>query len=87
MMNTLSMKQVVLSVDLFTAIGYVVCRFFYAVLPDQTATLTRTIFHGIESIVQPFTWGDALVGLVATLILSTLAAALFVIIYNNMGDK
>ena len=86
-MNTLHMKQVVLSVDLFTAISYVVCRFFYAVLPDQAASLSSTIFHGIESVVKPFTWGDTIVGLVGTLVLSTLAAVLFVIIYNNMSDK
>ena len=86
-MKTLDMKQVVISVDVFMVIVYVVCRFFYAVLPDQSVAIANTLFHGIPSGVQPFTWGNTILGLLATIILSTLATALFVSIYNKVGEK
>lgn len=85
-MSQLNFKQVVSSVTIFSAIAYIICGFFYMLLPNQTATFFNYLFHGSIAIV-PITlaFWRLVWGLIATVILSLIGAAFFVWIYNKFG--
>lgn len=88
-MTKLDYKNVILSVTMSVAIAYVICRIFYAVLPEQTLAFAGYLFHGIsvKTELDPLTLSGFIIGLIETIILSIIGSALFVWIYNKISKN
>ncbi len=88
-MAKLDYKNVVLSVTIFFVIAYIVCRIFYAILPEQTLAFAGYLFHGIsvKTTPDPLTLSGFIIGLIGTIILSIIGSALFVWVYNKISKN
>jgi len=86
-MAKLDMRNVVLSVTLFIAIAYVICRLFFWIIPEQSAAFSSYLFHGIKTEAAPMSLSGFVIGLIGSIILSIAGSALFVWIYNKVAKK
>ena len=72
-----------------SGILYVVCAFFYRVLPEKTIGFFNYLFHGMDLNLfkkQGIGFGDFFIGLIILEVGVVLATYLFVILYNKFNE-
>ena len=84
-MAKLKQKEVILSVTIFVIIAYVICFAAFALIPEQAASLSRNLFHGLATEIVTLTISSFIIGLISWLIISIIGTALFVWIYNKFS--
>ena len=85
MTNELSTKRVSLSLATTTGIISTVCAILIAIAPQFIIQFFGTIFHGIDisQIEKTMTFGSAIIGIIAAIIVALVVGWLFAVIYNK----
>ncbi|HKZ78266.1 MAG TPA: DUF5676 family membrane protein [Pyrinomonadaceae bacterium] len=83
----LDVRAIAISEGLVMAAVFVICAFFIAVAPGQTAAATRYLFHiDLSGLARPVSWGGFLSGLVVFSVFMAVVAGVWGAIYNRFAD-
>lgn len=88
-MRMLSYKPFIETMMTFVGIIYLVCAFFVFIAPTATLQFFSLWFHGIDlkTIASVPTLPNMIIGFITALVVTALASAVFVRIWNYFSSK